>query len=105
MHRKTEKRIHIYCKYIWQLKLKDILLISHMSYNKFLFSFLSQGNDILHELTSHANHELKILLTDFNDITKFAEYTIFHVADEENGYKLFVYNYTGNAGLYILYQL
>lgn len=56
------------------------------------------GNDIIHELTSHAIHILKIVMTDFDGVTKVAEYSVFHVGDEDNGYKLLVDHYNGTAG-------
>lgn len=56
------------------------------------------GNDNIHEITSHGNHDLRIELTDFDGNMRYAEYSIFTVADEENGYRLLVYNYSGNAG-------
>ena len=57
------------------------------------------GNDIIHEMTKNADHKLKIVLTDFSGVTKYAEYRIFHVAEEANGYRIFVNGYTGTAGM------
>ncbi|CAC5419653.1 Fibrinogen-like protein A,Ryncolin-4,Angiopoietin-related protein 7,Angiopoietin-related protein 1,Ficolin-3,Ficolin-1-B,Techylectin-5A,Ficolin-2,Ryncolin-1,Tenascin-R,Protein scabrous,Fibrinogen-like protein 1,Angiopoietin-1,Tenascin-X,Fibrinogen C domain-containing protein 1-A,Tenascin-N,Ryncolin-3,Tenascin,Fibrinogen C domain-containing protein 1,Fibrinogen gamma chain,Ryncolin-2,Fibrinogen beta chain,Angiopoietin-related protein 6,Techylectin-5B,Angiopoietin-related protein 2,Microfibril-associated gly len=56
------------------------------------------GNDNIHEITSHGNHDLRIELQDFDGNKTYAEYSIFNVADEGNGYRLLVYNYSGNAG-------
>lgn len=56
------------------------------------------GNEILHQLTSHVNQELKIVLSDFQNVTKYADYTSFHVADESSGYRLTIGGYSGNAG-------
>ena len=60
--------------------------------------FLYLGNDILHQLTSHVNMELKIVMSDFLNVSKNADYSTFHVADEASGYRLSVGGYTGNAG-------
>ncbi|CAG2184385.1 Angiopoietin-related protein 1,Ficolin-1-A,Ryncolin-1,Fibrinogen C domain-containing protein 1,Tenascin-N,Angiopoietin-related protein 7,Ficolin-3,Fibrinogen C domain-containing protein 1-B,Fibrinogen-like protein 1,Ficolin-1,Tenascin-R,Ryncolin-2,Techylectin-5B,FibrinogenC domain-containing protein 1-A,Microfibril-associated glycoprotein 4,Ryncolin-3,Ficolin-2,Tenascin,Angiopoietin-related protein 2,Techylectin-5A,Ryncolin-4 [Mytilus edulis] len=62
------------------------------------------GNDNIHELTSHGNHDLRIELNDFDGNMRYAEYSIFTVADEENGYRLLVYNYSGNAGDALTYH-
>ncbi|CAG2184387.1 Fibrinogen C domain-containing protein 1,Fibrinogen C domain-containing protein 1-B,Ficolin-2,Fibrinogen C domain-containing protein 1-A [Mytilus edulis] len=56
------------------------------------------GNDNIHELTSHSNHDLRIELEDFNGNTRYAEYSTFSVGDEGGGYRLLVSNYSGNAG-------
>lgn len=56
------------------------------------------GNDIIHAITSDSNHALMILMTDYNNVTKFAEYLSFHVSNEENRYRLMLGKYTGNAG-------
>ena len=56
------------------------------------------GNDVIHEMTVHENHELKIVLSDFENVTKYALYSSFHVAEESRGYRLFVWNYSGTAG-------
>ena len=63
--------------------------------NDYLFC---PGNDILHQLTSHVNMELKIVMSDFQNVTKYADYSTFHVADETSGYRLTVGGYSGNAG-------
>ena len=44
------------------------------------------------------NQELKIVLSDFQNVTKYADYTSFHVADESSGYRLTIGGYSGNAG-------
>lgn len=56
------------------------------------------GNDYIHALTVHGNHELKIVLTDWSNDTKYAHYTSFRMAEEEHGYYLSVWGYSGNAG-------
>ncbi|XP_063436209.1 fibrinogen C domain-containing protein 1-like [Mytilus trossulus] len=56
------------------------------------------GNENIHEITSRDNHDLRIELEDFDGNKRYAEYSIFNIADEENGYRLLVYNYSGNAG-------
>ncbi|VDI24284.1 Hypothetical predicted protein [Mytilus galloprovincialis] len=56
------------------------------------------GNVNIHEITSHNNHEIRIELEDFEGNKRYAEYTIFSIADEESNFRLLVYNYSGNAG-------
>ena len=56
------------------------------------------GNDVIHVMTDQSNHELKIVLTDFANVNKYAKYRIFHIADESHGYRLFVTGYSGTAG-------
>ena len=64
------------------------------------------GNDIIHELTKNGDHKLKIVLTDFSNVTKFAEYRMFLVDDETYGYRLSVIGYAGTAGtVYIVTQV
>ena len=56
------------------------------------------GNDIIHQLTIHDTYTLKIVLTDWNNATGYAEYSIFKVADETDGYRLTIGGYSGTAG-------
>ena len=56
------------------------------------------GNDAIHYITAQGNYSLKIILTDWSDITKYALYNTFRVADEIHGYSLTVKGYSGNAG-------
>lgn len=56
------------------------------------------GNDVIHELTSDANHALMIKMTDMGDVSKFAEYLSFHVSSEDNQYSMMVSKYDGTAG-------
>ncbi|VDI08120.1 Hypothetical predicted protein, partial [Mytilus galloprovincialis] len=56
------------------------------------------GNDIIHEITVHNRHELRIDMGDFDGLTKYAKYTLFSVGDETGEYELTVLGYTGNAG-------
>ena len=56
------------------------------------------GNDLLHQMTSSSNCTLKIYLTDWNSVTKYAQYDIFKIADEDDGYRLTIGGYSGDAG-------
>ena len=56
------------------------------------------GNDAIDEMTDQSYHELKIVLVDFANVSKYAKYKMFHVADEYHGYRLFVAGYSGTAG-------
>ncbi|VDI43929.1 ficolin [Mytilus galloprovincialis] len=56
------------------------------------------GNEAIHEITSHGNHELRIEMTDFDGNFKYAEYRVFGIGDEADGYPLLIFSYTGTAG-------
>ena len=49
-------------------------------------------------MTSNANYTLKIVLMDRHDVTKYAKYDTFKIADEADGYRLTVGDYSGDAG-------
>ena len=56
------------------------------------------GNDAIHQITSSANYTLKIYLTDWDNVTVYAMYNTFRIADEADGYRLTIGGYSGNAG-------
>ncbi|KAK3083554.1 hypothetical protein FSP39_025285 [Pinctada imbricata] len=56
------------------------------------------GNDIIHQLTANRNHELLIVIRDFDDTVRYARYGTFSVGSEKEKYKLNVTGYSGNAG-------
>ena len=56
------------------------------------------GNDVLHLMTSGTNCTLKIYLTDRNSVTKYAQYDVFKIADEDDGYRLTIGGNSGDAG-------
>ncbi|XP_054767305.2 ficolin-2-like [Lytechinus pictus] len=56
------------------------------------------GNDQIHRLTSQDEYHLRIDLEDFNDVTVFAEYRVFRVADVNEDYRVTVSSYHGTAG-------
>ncbi|VDI20979.1 Hypothetical predicted protein [Mytilus galloprovincialis] len=56
------------------------------------------GNNIIHEITVHNRHELRIDMSDFDGLTKYAKYSVFSVGDEKSEYELTVLGYSGNAG-------
>ena len=66
----------------------------------FIWRYIS-GNDVIHQLTSPGTYELKIVLTDWSNVTKYAEYSTFRIADESHGYRLSIWGYTGTAGLFL----
>ena len=55
------------------------------------------GNDVIHQLTSRANYTLRVVLTDWDNVTKYAIYSTFTVADEADGYRLSIGGYSGDA--------
>ena len=56
------------------------------------------GNDLIHLMTSNASYTLKIVLTDWENVTKFAQYDTFRISDEADGYRLTIGGYSGDAG-------
>ena len=56
------------------------------------------GNDLLHNLTSGGEHQLRIDLEDWNGEKKYAEYDHFSIGDEQDKYRLRFGSYYGNAG-------
>ena len=56
------------------------------------------GNDNIHQLTSLGSYTLKILLTDWNNASHYAEYSTFYVANETYNYRLTIGGYQGNYG-------
>ena len=56
------------------------------------------GNDNLHRLTAADNVKLRVDLEDFDGDIKYAEYTTFKVADEEDKFRLLIGGYSGTAG-------
>ena len=55
------------------------------------------GNEALHQMTSSANYTLKIYVTNWENITKYAIYNIFQIADEADNYRLTIGGYCGDA--------
>ena len=60
--------------------------------------FVMPGNDAIHEITSRGTYRLKVRLTDWNDVTKFATYTTFRISNESDNYRLTIGGYSGDAG-------
>ncbi|KAK2185029.1 hypothetical protein NP493_247g02053 [Ridgeia piscesae] len=56
------------------------------------------GNDNLHAITAQKNYSLRVDLADFEGNSRYAEYTEFAVANEDNMYRLTVRSYNGTAG-------
>ena len=56
------------------------------------------GNEVLHQLTANKSFKLEINMTGWNGLTKFAIYDTFSLADEADGYRLYLGSYNGNAG-------
>ena len=55
------------------------------------------GNDVIHELTHQSNHELKLVLTEFANVTYYLKYKTFNISDEYHGYRLFLTGYSGTV--------
>ncbi|XP_071785412.1 ficolin-1-like [Asterias amurensis] len=56
------------------------------------------GNDNLHRLTAQGEYELRVDLTSFDNVTGFAFYGSFSIADASDNYRLTVGSYNGTAG-------
>ena len=56
------------------------------------------GNDAIHQLTSNADYKLKLVLTDWDNTTKYAQYDTIRIAYEADGYRLAIGGYSGDAG-------
>ncbi|XP_078275843.1 fibrinogen-like 2a [Rhinoraja longicauda] len=56
------------------------------------------GNDKIHVLTKSKNMALRIEIEDWNGVQKYAEYSQFSVADENDQYRLTIGGYSGTAG-------
>ena len=56
------------------------------------------GLDIIHELTTPTNQDLRIDFQSFDFEERFAEYSTIEIGTESNYYNLTVANYKGNAG-------
>ena len=61
------------------------------------------GNEVMHEITTHSSHELRIDMEDFEGHSKYAKYSVFSVGDEASEFELTVKIYSGDAGM-ILYN-
>lgn len=56
------------------------------------------GNNNIHFITNQDHYKLRIELTDWNKTKKMAEYDYFMIDDEEEGYRLHIGGYHGDAG-------
>ncbi|XP_052077181.1 fibrinogen-like protein A isoform X2 [Mytilus californianus] len=56
------------------------------------------GNKHIHHMTSSGKYELRIDLTDNENVKKYAAYKQFSIGDAASKYKLSVGKYSGNAG-------
>ena len=56
------------------------------------------GNDYLNDITSQARYVLRIDMEDFENETKYEEYSNFAVDSESNKYKLSFGTHSGTAG-------
>ena len=56
------------------------------------------GLDNIHTLTKHGNTKMRITLLDWDNRTRFSEFSYVRVADESDGYRILAGKSTGNAG-------
>lgn len=56
------------------------------------------GNDNIHWLTNQGHYSLRVDLTDWQKNKVTAIYEDFRIEDENNGYRLHVYGYSGDSG-------
>ena len=62
------------------------------------------GNEYLHQMTTSNNFSLRIDLWDWEGDTAYAEYRIFNVDNEADGYRLHVSGFQGTAGDSLTYN-
>ncbi|KAK3101413.1 hypothetical protein FSP39_003367 [Pinctada imbricata] len=60
------------------------------------------GNSYIHSLTINRNCTLRIDLTNWDNISRYATYTDFRIENEADNYRLRIGSYSGNAGHYSL---
>jgi ficolin len=58
-----------------------------------------EGNDALSDLTSQTQYELRIDMRDSTNAYKYATYSNFFVASEDEQYKLSISGYAGTSGM------
>ena len=51
----------------------------------------------MHHITKQRQYTLRVDLHDWDDATRYAEYSLFNIGDEESKYKLTYFGYTGDA--------
>lgn len=56
------------------------------------------GNDLISALTVQTPHELRIDLSDFTGLTRWAKYSLFSVSGIENNFQMTASGYSGTAG-------
>ena len=56
------------------------------------------GNGVIYQMTSNENFSLKIILKDWDNITKYVMYGTFRIANQDDGYRLTIGDYSGEAG-------
>ena len=60
-----------------------------------------KGNDIIHDITSRQQYELRVDLEDFGGGRAYAQYSKFYVGPASSNYTLKIGGYRGTAGKYI----
>ncbi|KAK3102453.1 hypothetical protein FSP39_011479 [Pinctada imbricata] len=56
------------------------------------------GISNLHHLTKNRHCQLRIDLVNWDNLARYAEYEQFSIGDENDGYRLSIGSYSGNAG-------
>lgn len=56
------------------------------------------GNQRIHQINSQGWYELRVDLSDYENNSRYAQYQVFSVGDQDSGYRLTVGDYIGNAG-------
>ncbi|XP_063417900.1 ficolin-1-like [Mytilus trossulus] len=62
------------------------------------------GNDKLHQITSLSEYTLRVLMEDFDNETRYAQYQSFTIGDAASKYKLSLNSYSGDAGDSLTYS-
>ncbi|VDI43902.1 protein N-terminal asparagine amidohydrolase [Mytilus galloprovincialis] len=68
-------------------------------------SIKTLSNDNIHRISTNGPHELKILLTDWQGVTKYVVRQGFYMDDEQKQYRIYSSHYSGNAGVTIPFNI
>ena len=63
--------------------------------------FIFLGNSYLSQLTGSDSYKLRVILTDTEDQSKYADYSHFKVDGPDSKYSLHISGYSGTAGNYL----
>ncbi|XP_076081230.1 uncharacterized protein LOC143052163 isoform X2 [Mytilus galloprovincialis] len=113
----TSNPVDVYCQvdsgHIWTVMQKrfDGSVDFYRNWNAYKHGFGSPsseywlGNDNIHRISTNGPHELKILLTDWQGVTKYIVRHGFYMDNEQKQYRIYSSHYSGNAGVTIPFNI